>query len=85
MALTPKQRLALIVFNQYECEVCRNLGINKKYSPEELEIRRIKEGINNDTYNHRNLMVLCNSHYNQTIKDINEMRKINREYFNRFK
>ena len=62
--MTPKQRLALIVFNQYCCEICRNLGIVIPLPPEELEIHRIRPGADGGTYeSHRNLMVICSKHH----------------------
>lgn len=62
--MTPKQRLALIVFQQYECESCRLQGIRIKREPNELEIHRIKAGVEGGDYiNHRNLMVLCSKHH----------------------
>ena len=66
MNLTPKQRLALIVFNRYRCEICVRLGKDIEYSPEELVILRIRAGYENGTYeNHRNLAVLCKRHHAQ--------------------
>jgi len=61
MSLTPEQRLALIVFNKYECEICRRNGLKIKYPPQELEIHKInpEQGYEN----HRNLMVLCKKHH----------------------
>lgn len=63
MNLTPKQRLALIVFCRYRCEICVKLGKNIEYPPEELEIHRIRAGYEGGTYQHRNLMVLCHFHH----------------------
>jgi hypothetical protein len=66
MKLTPKQRLALIVFCQYKCEICVKLGKDITYFPEELEIHRIKAGYENGDYtNHRTLAVLCKKHHQQ--------------------
>ena len=61
--MTPKQRLALIVFNRYRCEFCLKSGIDIELPPEELEIHRIKAGYENGTYCHRNLIVLCKRHH----------------------
>ena len=62
--MTPKQRLALIVFQEYECESCRTQGIRIKREPNELEIHRIRAGVEGGSYeNHRNLMVLCTKHH----------------------
>lgn len=64
MTLTPKQRLSLIVFQQYECEACRLNGIRQKRDSKDLEIHRIKAGADGGDYtNHRNLMVLCSKHH----------------------
>jgi len=62
--MTPKQRLALIVFNEYKCQICRRLGKAVSLPPEELEIHRIRAGYEGGTYeDHRNLLVLCKNHH----------------------
>ena len=62
--MTPKQRLALIVFNEYKCQICRRLGRAASLPPEELEIHRIRAGYEGGTYeDHRNLLVLCKNHH----------------------
>ena len=64
LKLTPKQRLALIVFQSYECEACRLNGIRIKRDPNDLEIHRIKAGFDGGDYtDHRTLMVLCSVHH----------------------
>lgn len=64
--LTPKQRLALIVFTDYRCEICMRLGRNIQLPAEELEVHRIRAGYENGTYeSFRSLMVLCKLHHDQ--------------------
>jgi len=75
--MTPKQRLSLIVFQNYECEICRLKGIRIKREPNELEIHRIKPGMNGGDYiNHRNLMVLCKNHHDILSSALRKAMKI---------
>ncbi len=61
--LTPKQRIALIVFNRRHCEICFKMGNKTKYLSSELEINRIKGGYEGGLYSTHNITILCKPHH----------------------
>ncbi|KKK53614.1 hypothetical protein LCGC14_3093010, partial [marine sediment metagenome] len=61
MPISKRQKMALCVFHDYQCEDCKVLGNFKRYKLEELEIHKINPGLGYK--DHRNLKVTCRKHH----------------------